>query len=201
MALFATACAGEKPEPERVTAEQQCDGSLSPEAARALETVLKTKRFSAAGEGGLERVTNELAEDYTKFPLWTHGRDLCEVNHPGNSGRLEIELRLRRDDDPLGGGHAANLHRYDMGADALSGPGGADIVLFCVSPRFRGSDKRPARVQGALTLRKAKLPDTVPVREANLTVLHSVTFAVVRKLGCEDDAGLTEKPVFKALPE
>ncbi|MFD4375217.1 hypothetical protein [Streptomyces sp. NPDC058486] len=36
---------------------------------------------------------------------------------------------------------------------------------------------------------------------AHLTVLHCVTLAVVRKLGCEGDAGLAEKPVLKALPE
>ncbi|MFF2778292.1 hypothetical protein ACFVU3_25650 [Streptomyces sp. NPDC058052] len=54
---------------------------------------------------------------------------------------------------------------------------------------------------GELNFIRSKLPDTVPVREAHLTVLHSVTLAVVRKLGCEDDAGLTGTPVLKALPE
>ncbi|MCM1946409.1 hypothetical protein NC315_13625 [Streptomyces sp. G2] len=52
-----------------------------------------------------------------------------------------------------------------------------------------------------LVFNRSELPDTVPVREATLTVLHSVTLAVVRKLDCEDDAGLAEKPVLKPLPE
>ncbi|MFF6898094.1 hypothetical protein [Streptomyces hydrogenans] len=52
-----------------------------------------------------------------------------------------------------------------------------------------------------LDFRWSKLPDTAPIREAHLTILHSATLAVVRKLGCEDDAGLAEKPVLKPLPE
>ncbi|MEU8883527.1 hypothetical protein [Streptomyces hydrogenans] len=52
-----------------------------------------------------------------------------------------------------------------------------------------------------LDFRWSKLPDTVPTREAHLTILHSATLAVVRKLDCEDDAGLAEKPALKPLPE
>ncbi|MFE6228571.1 hypothetical protein [Streptomyces sp. NPDC057854] len=200
--LFLSACGGtEEPEPARVTAALQCDETLSPEAARALESVLGTKRFRPAGSGGLERVAGELAEDYTKFPRWTQGRSLCRVDHPGNTDGIRITVRLRREEGRLWDRHAADLHPYAMGAEALAGPQGARLVVSCVSPQFQGSDKRPARMQSSLTFRRSELPDTVPIREANLTILHSATLAVVRKLGCAEDAGLEAEPVFKALPE
>ncbi|MGW4705325.1 hypothetical protein [Streptomyces sp. NPDC004285] len=50
--------------------------------------------------------------------------------------------------------------------------------------------------QDARSTMAAKAGDDSSTREAYLTVLHSVTLAVVRKLGCEDDAGLTQAPVL-----
>ncbi|MEU2656173.1 hypothetical protein ABZ615_12705 [Streptomyces sp. NPDC007325] len=202
--LLVTACGGQgKPEPERVTAGQQCDETLTPDAARSLETVLGTKRFSHDPKGGLERVTSELIQDYTKPVRGTPYRYLCRAGLPVGSGTASIDVRFGfyEEDDLFGEVHPRGLHPYDVGVEAQSGPKRAHLFVRCVSPRFEGSDKRPARVGGRLDFSRSELPDTVPVREANLTILHSVTLAVVRKLGCEDDAGLTEKPVFKALPE
>ncbi|MFE5796670.1 hypothetical protein ACFQ8C_29405 [Streptomyces sp. NPDC056503] len=200
--LLATACGGEEePEPERVTAEQQCDDTLSPAAARALETVLSTRRFDDAPTGGLKRSTDELAADYPKSGGWTQRRSLCRASPSESSDEVTIDFRYYRDIHLPGGQHAANLHPYGMGVEALSGPDKAYLFVRCASLQLQGSDKRPARIKGTLTYNKSKLPDTVPVREATLTVLHSVTLAVVRKLGCENDAGLTEKPVFKPRSE
>ncbi|MEU2656174.1 hypothetical protein ABZ615_12710 [Streptomyces sp. NPDC007325] len=200
--LLATACGGGAgPEPERVSAAQQCDDTLSLDAARALETVLKAKRFHHSPRGGLERTTGELIADHPKSEGRTPRRALCKIDSPANSARAAIDFRLWRDINLHGSRHSASLHPYGMGVEALSGPNGAHLYVRCVSGRIPGSDRRPARIWGELSLSRSELPDTVPVREANLTVLHSVTLAVVRKLGCEDDAGLTEKPVFKALPE
>ncbi|MEU9853829.1 hypothetical protein [Streptomyces sp. NPDC047974] len=201
--LLAAACGGEEePEPERVRAEQQCDDTLSPDAARALETVLNTKRFSHDPRGGLERATGELVEDYPESWRRMPGHSLCRASPPTGMEEVEIEFRLlRRDSDLPGDQHAASLHPYGMGVEALSGPRAAQLYVRCFSPRLEGSDKRPALIMAELDFRRSKLPDTVPIREAHLTVLHSVTLAVVRKLGCENDAGLTEKPVLKPLPE
>ncbi|MFI8514684.1 hypothetical protein ACIGHB_26515 [Streptomyces sp. NPDC085460] len=198
--LLATACGGE-PERERVTAAEQCDDTLSPGAARALETVLGTKEFSHASRGGLERVTAELAADYERAGRRTPTHSLCSPGRPRGGHELAIDFRLYGDDDLLGDGRYAGLHPYDMGVEGHSGPGKAYLFVECVSPRLEGSGSRHARIKGTLTYNWSKLPDTVPVREANLTVLHSVTLAVVRQLGCEGDAGLAEKPVFRALPE
>ncbi|MEV5969687.1 hypothetical protein [Streptomyces sp. NPDC051921] len=66
-----------------------------------------------------------------------------------------------------------------------------------MSPRFNGSQERPARIRGSLRFNASKLPDTPAIREANLTVLHSVTLALVKELGCANNAGLSDKPVFQ----
>ncbi|MFB7867596.1 MULTISPECIES: hypothetical protein [unclassified Streptomyces] len=87
-----------------------------------------------------------------------------------------------------------------MGREAWSGPETAYLFVTCVSPRFKASQERPARIRGALWFRRSPLPDTPATREANLTVLHSVTLAVVKKLGCVDNAGLSDEPVFKPKP-
>lgn len=200
--LLVAACGGdEKPEPERVTAERQCDDTLSPDAARALETVLRAERFDDAPRGGLERSTNELAADYAKAERRPSKHSLCRASPSTNSDEVAIDFRLYKDDDLFGDVHPRGLHPYDMGVEAQSGPKKAHLFVRCVSPQLQGSDRRPARITGRLLFLRSKLPDTVAVREANLTVLHSVTLAVVRKLGCENDAGLTEKPVFKPRPE
>ncbi|WP_189945808.1 hypothetical protein [Streptomyces roseolus] len=200
--LLAAACgAAEEPEPERVTAERQCDDTLSPDAARALERVLETKRFEHDPRGGLERGANELVRDYKTARGLTLNPPVCRANPPTGAERVDLRFGLYVDDDLFGDVHPRGLHPYDMGVEAQSGPKKAYLFVRCVSPRFEGSDKRPARIRGTLVFNDSELPDTVPVREANLTILHSVTLAMARKLGCEDDAGLDEKPVFKPRPE
>ncbi|MFK3729642.1 hypothetical protein ACI2LJ_05180 [Streptomyces sp. NPDC088090] len=200
--LLATACgAAEEPEPERVTAERQCDDALSSDAARALETVLKTKRFEHDPPGGLERGANELVRDHETARGLTLNRPICRVVPATGRERVDLRFGLYVEDDLLGDVHPRGLHPYDMGVEAQSGPRKAYLFVRCVSPRLEGSEKSPARVRGTLEIDDLELPDTVPVREANLTILHSVTLAMARELGCRDDAGLTEKPVLKALPE
>lgn len=198
LCLLVSGCGGgDEAEPERVTAAQQCDGTLSPDAARALETVLDTERFDHEPGGGLARSTAELAEDYGKAPRRTPRRDLCRLSPSGNSDEINVRFGLYRDDDLLGDVRPRGIHPYRMGVEAHSGPEKAYLFVRCTSPRLEGSDERPARIRGTLTFNRSKLPDTVPVREAHLTILHSATLAVVRKLGCEGDAGLDAAPVFR----
>ncbi|KAA6217904.1 hypothetical protein CP979_13880 [Streptomyces filamentosus] len=197
--LLVSGCGGgDEAEPERVTAEQQCDGLLSPQAARALETVLETKRFWPAGSGGLDEVASGLTEDHAKAERRPPSHPLCDPS-PSGGGPHEVTLKFRlyKDDELLSDVRPYGLHPYDMGVEAHAGPERAYLFARCVSPRIKGSDSRDVRIEGKLTHAWSKLPDTVPVREAHLTILHSATLAVVRKLGCEGDAGLDAAPVFR----
>ncbi|MGW6536392.1 hypothetical protein ACWGBV_16345 [Streptomyces sp. NPDC055051] len=200
--LLATACSGvETSEPERVKAEQQCDDTLSADAARALEMVLKTKLFGHDPRGGLERSAKELVGDYEASRRLTLNPPMCRVIPPAGMERVDIRFGLYGDEDLFEDAHPRGLHPYDMGVEARSGPRKAHLFVKCVSPLLKGSTEHPARIRGTLVFNRSKLPDTLPIREANLTILHSTTLALVRELGCENDAGLSEKPVFKALPE
>ncbi|MFD0368807.1 hypothetical protein [Streptomyces sp. NPDC127114] len=156
-----------------------------------------TKKFDDAPTGGLARAEGQLIEDYGQRERRSQHRPMCRPASSGGMGRVAIRFGLYRDDDLFGDIRVRGLHPYVMGREARSGPEKAYLFVMCASPRLQGSDRTPARIMGTLTLDKSKLPDTVAVREANLTVLHSVTLAVVKRLGCENNAGLTEKPVFK----
>ncbi|MFB7361721.1 hypothetical protein [Streptomyces hydrogenans] len=180
---------------------RQCDDTLSRDAARALEEVLRTKEFDDSPTGGLERSTAGLAADYAKDERRPPTHRLCRASPAAASSAIVLRFRLYRDAELTRGSPVASLHPYAMGVEALSGPRKARLYTRCASPRLQGSDRHPARVVGELESTWSTLPDTAPVREATLTVLHSVTLAVVRKLACENDAGLDAKPVFKALPE
>ncbi|MFF0431837.1 hypothetical protein ACFYU9_06385 [Streptomyces sp. NPDC004327] len=194
--LLAACGGGEEPEEQRVTAAQQCDDTLSPEAAQALEEVLSTRTFDDAPSGGLARVEKQLIEDYAKRERWSLHPPLCRAGASEGTDRIDIDFGLYYDDDLFGDAPARGLHPYAMGREAQSGPKRAYLFVTCVSSQLKGSDQRPARIRGALRFNKSKLPDTPAVREANLTVLHSVTLAVVKKLGCRDNAGLPDKPVL-----
>ncbi|MFD5324295.1 hypothetical protein [Streptomyces sp. NPDC127092] len=187
----------EQPQQPRVTAAQQCDDTLSSDAAHALETVLATKRFNDAPTGGLARAEDQLIEDYATRERRSLHRPMCRAGVSHRTDRVEIRFGLYHPDDLFGDIRVSGLHPYVMGREARSGPEKAYLFVLCASPRLEGSARSPARIMGTLTLDNSKLPDTVAVREANLTVLHSVTLAVVKRLGCENNAGLTEKPVFR----
>ncbi|MFF0754547.1 hypothetical protein [Streptomyces sp. NPDC004267] len=195
--LLLTACgSSDEPEVQRVTAAQQCDDTLSPSAARSLETVLRTKKFDHRPKGGLDRLVAQLIEDYAAGGLRSRSRNFCSASADASPDRVDILFGRYDDSDLIGDGDPVGLHPYDIGREAFSGPKAANLFVTCVSSQLKGSSNRPAQFQGMLRFNDSKLPDTPAVREANLTVLHSVTLAVVKKLGCRDNAGLPDKPVL-----
>ncbi|MFI8822250.1 hypothetical protein [Streptomyces sp. NPDC053431] len=195
--LLVSACSGEATERQRVSAADQCDGALSSDAAHALEMVLRTKKFDHDPVGGLDRSVEQLTADYAKRERLTTHPPMCRASAPGSVDRVDIDFGLYRERDLFGDVHPYGLHAYDMGLEAQSGPQKAYLFVRCASPRLDGSQERAARIRGVLRFSNAELPDTPAIREANLTVLHSVTLAVVKKLRCENSAGLSDKPVFK----
>lgn len=205
LGLLLTACGSEE-EPPRVTAAQQCDGTLSPSAAAALESVLGTKTFSAAGSGGLERTVNALIEDQAGEGRPPGRPPLCEVTAaatPQHEIRISFTLHDRGAlyDDGTAKWWDHGRYLYGMGREASADNESAALFVQCTSPRLKGSDKQPAPLGSELRFDKSlkgSYPANTPAtREAYLTVLHSVTLAVVKELGCENNAGLPEKPVFE----
>ncbi|MFE7596404.1 hypothetical protein [Streptomyces sp. NPDC057494] len=129
---------------------------------------------------------------------------MCEVA-PAAGGRtgVRISFMLHDSEDLYDDGTkwtAAGRHLYGLGREASTDNKSAYLFVRCTSPQLKGSDEEPAPIESVLRFEKpikGTYPANTPAtREAYLTVLHSVTLAVVRKLGCEDDAGLTQAPVF-----
>ncbi|MCX5390981.1 hypothetical protein [Streptomyces sp. NBC_00094] len=199
LCVLLTACTGGEEEPPRVTAAQQCDGTLSQGAAEGLETVLGTKTFNPAGSGGLRRAVEQLEEDQAKGERRTSHPSMCEVQDADGRRGLDVQFGLYDESDLFGKTRSAGLYAYDMGREARAGSKRAYLFLECVSPRLKGSQERPARIRGTVEVGPPFPQDTAAVREANLTVLHSVGLAVARELGCEGDAGLTGEPVLKPV--
>ncbi|MGW0119577.1 hypothetical protein [Streptomyces sp. NPDC003327] len=200
-----TACGGDEEQPPRVTAAQQCDGTLSPAAAGALESVLATKKFSEDGSGGLERTVNEVIEDWSREGRPPGHRAMCEVTADATpKNEVRINFTLYRDGDLYDDGTkwtAQGRYLYGMGQESSTDNKSAHLFVGCTSPRLQGSDKQPTPIGSVLRFDKStkgSYPANTPAtREAYLTVLHSVTLAVVKELGCEDNAGLPEEPVFQ----
>ncbi|MCX4981173.1 hypothetical protein [Streptomyces sp. NBC_00572] len=206
LGLLLTACGRDEEEPPRVTAAQQCDGTLSPAAAGALESVLGAKKFSEAGSGGLDRSVNEVIEDQAREGRPPGHRPMCRVSaDAGPSRGVEIDFRLYEKADLYDDGTkwtAYGRYLYGWGREASSDNKTARLFVGCTSPRLKGSDEQPTPIESVLSFEKSITKGTFPAntpatREAYLTVLHSVTLAVVKELGCENNAGLPEKPVFE----
>ncbi|MFE0736788.1 hypothetical protein [Streptomyces sp. NPDC058855] len=146
---------------------------------------------------------NELIQDRVRKGRPPGHRPMCEVDAGSRLG-IDIRFRLYEKDDLYDDGRnwtAQGRHLYALGREASSDNKTAYLFVGCTSPRLEGPDGRPAPVQSVLEFQKpfkgAYPPNTPANREAYLTVLHSVTLAVVKELGCENNAGLTEEPVFK----
>ncbi|MFF3607245.1 hypothetical protein [Streptomyces sp. NPDC002463] len=182
---------------------QKCDGTLSPTAVGGLETVLGTKGYHSEGFG-LERTATTLIEDQAKDSRPSGHPAMCEVITDADSRRgVRVDVMLSENASLYDDGtdwRPGGRHLYGMGREANTDNKSAYLFVECTSPQLKGSDKTPALINAKFEFEKpAKTsypPNTPATREAYLTVLHSVTLAVVKKLGCEGDAGLPETPVF-----
>ncbi|WP_225801547.1 hypothetical protein [Streptomyces sp. NK15101] len=166
--------------------------------------MLGTKKFSEAGSGGLERTVNEVIEDQATEGRPPGHRAMCQVTAAATPmNKIRVNFMLYEDADLYDDGTkwtAGGRYLYGMGREANTDNKSAYLFVECTSPRLKGSDKQPAPIESVLkfdkSIKGAYPANTPATREAYLTVLHSVTLAVVKKLGCENNAGLPEKPVF-----
>ncbi|MDQ1010504.1 hypothetical protein QFZ82_004989 [Streptomyces sp. V4I23] len=196
-----TAACGEEPEEKSpyVATNELCDGLFEGAAAGAVETVMGATSFDRTGPGGMGRVVESLEEGYASDRSWSRATELCELSPRGSGGiggdgKLSFSLYAPGD---IGTGRlAAGERAYGMGTEAEAGPRGARLYFECVSPTFKGSQGRPARVHGSLRLEGDLEKDSKEHREAGLTVVHAASLAVAKQLKCEDNGGLPEKPVL-----
>ncbi|MEU0401233.1 hypothetical protein ABZ318_13475 [Streptomyces sp. NPDC006197] len=170
----------------------------------AVDSLLGTHAYHSAGTG-LARTVNVLIEDQAREGRPPGHPSMCEVTteaSPRSGIDIDVWLYDRGAlyDDGAAKWWTSGRYLYEMGRETSTDNKSASLFVQCTSPRLKGSDKQPAPVGASLEFdkpTKGSYPASTPAtREAYLTVLHSVTLAVVKKPGCENDAGLPETPVF-----
>ncbi|WP_157877337.1 hypothetical protein [Streptomyces odonnellii] len=203
LGLGVSACGGgESEEPRFTGAGKLCGSVFSDDAMTAVETAIGDTTFWR-DNGALDSVVAKLKDLYTDGQdVYTSAGAFCDIKGQGrDSGRMNISFGLYKPDDVVDRGHASDQRSYELGKRAVAGAKNSSLYFECVSPQLDGSDKDPARIQGSMHFTDLNGPETQNLRENNLTVLHAASFAVARKLECENNGGLPQKVVLQPKPE
>ncbi|MER5226759.1 hypothetical protein [Streptomyces flaveus] len=191
-------CSGgsEDSDEKSATAGELCEGSLSTDAARAVESISGSKVFVPYDSSKVSEAAEELIVDQGLGE--TKSRSVCPIYTPSSGDFAAIQILFSVDTgDSLGkSGHAASFKEYAVGRKALASPQKAVLYVECRSSKFTGAENSPVLLRGALNNSDEPEGDTEKLRRANLTVLHSVALALTKELGCADKAGLSTKPSF-----
>ncbi|MBK6015223.1 hypothetical protein [Streptomyces sp. MBT53] len=84
---------------------------------------------------------------------------------------------------------AHQLTPYELGKVSLARSSRAYLYMECSSSEF-GSGNEPVLIEGELGRLRLPATESETMRMDNLNVLHAVSLAMVKELGCKGDAGL-----------
>lgn len=197
------ACGSDKKEKEDpfVGAAEVCDGLFAGPLAKKVESVTGDTVFFRKGTKGLDNVVEALERGHASGRSWATGADLCPLDPKG--GRLGdgggLKFAMYAPQDVKDSRVSAGAELYRMGKKAVVTHESASLYLECVSPQVKGSNTDPLRIIGSFGRGKSDAPDTRESRNTNLEILHAGALSVVKELGCENNAGLKEKPVLEPL--
>ncbi|MET9370188.1 hypothetical protein ABZY00_20380 [Streptomyces griseoflavus] len=182
-----------------VAATQLCGGkAVSAGASRALKVITGTSRFEASAE---EYTVAQAAADLVQtFPVTTVGReDLCRVYTPIGAPDFDLRITWRLvDGAPSDEPAAPKFTVLKMGEEALAAEDMAYVQFACRSDRLLNSSSVAHIVIGVQHWAVPTEPegDVEALKDAYATVAHSVSLAMAKELGCEDDGGLPAQPVL-----
>ena len=182
----------EKPTTEAVSSNL-CGAQLSTGARKALLYVLGSKEFTTSeSTTALGKTARALVSGYQeKGPddsATTEEYELCTAYGPAADFGVELSFYLSKTvpaPTPL----LPKFTQYEMGELALSRPLNAFLYMKCSSGSF-SSDGDSVLIRGELTNLLAVKSHDDTLREQNMNVLHAVSLAMVKELGCKGDAGL-----------
>ncbi|MFJ9660566.1 hypothetical protein ACIRPR_21705 [Streptomyces griseoflavus] len=184
---------------EVVAGTQLCGGkAVSVDASRALKVITGMSRFEASAE---EYTVAQAAADLIQsFPVTTVGReDVCRVYTP--IGKPDFDLRITwrlvdgaSSDEPA----APKFTVLKMGEEALAAEDMAYLQFACRSEKLLNASSVAHIVIGVQHWAVPTEPegDVEVLKDAYATVAHSVSLAMAKELGCEDDGGLPAQPVL-----
>lgn len=205
-------CGGDGDGSEKtISASEVCGGSLSPQAAKALEFLTGSEEYLpySGSEADLARAAGDLAGGYVAGvdvdDLDVKVITACAIPNLKTVGtsdvRVQFEFATAREADKKTFSEHA---RYEMGRGAFVNSDWAYLYFDCAGPKLKGStEKKPALVEAVLSNAALSQHRNEPkgtqrqMNEANLTVLNSVALKVATKLQCENNAGLTANPTLR----
>ncbi|MFD6200226.1 hypothetical protein ACWCQF_01550 [Streptomyces rubiginosohelvolus] len=201
MALGAAGCAGgdddaPKEGGEFVAGTFLCGGqAVSDQAGKALEVITGSSRFEESDETStVVHAARELSEKFTSSA--TGDGDICTVfaEDAKQSDRLEVTWELTG--GPPEGEPASKFRVLRMGERALAAPDAGVVQFACRNEKLLGS--QPAHVDIGVERWSPEEPEGDPEKlmDAYATVAHSVSLAMAKKLGCENNGGLEPRPVL-----
>ncbi|EFE74911.1 hypothetical protein K7395_23065 [Streptomyces filamentosus] len=201
MALGAAGCAGgdddaPKEGGEFVAGTFLCGGqAVSDQAGKALEVITGSSRFEESDETStVVHAARELSEKFTSSA--TGDGDICTVfaEDAKQSDRLEVTWELTG--GPPEGEPASKFRVLRMGERALAAPDAGVVQFACRNEKSLGS--QPAHVDIGVERWSPEEPEGDPEKltDAYATVAHSVSLAMAKELGCENNGGLEPRPVL-----
>ncbi|MFF4080825.1 hypothetical protein ACFYZN_15685 [Streptomyces sp. NPDC001777] len=194
----ATGCGEAEETPEYVGTEEACHGVFKGRLAKTVESAMGASSFHWTDPKRLDQVVDALKTGYESGHRWARGDTLCRLTPEGGGrkDRAGITFYMYAPQDvgdfrlPEGG------RLYAMGKQAEATPESAALYFECVSPQFKGSKARPMRIQGSLGRPEDRGQRASDPREVSLTMLHAASLFLAKKLQCENNGGLPEKPVL-----
>ncbi|MEV7655237.1 hypothetical protein AB0O39_13800 [Streptomyces anulatus] len=197
LALGVVGCSGgggAKENDKAVGAAQLCGGTaLSADAAEGVEVITGSSRFDAPDEGStVARAASSLSEAFTS-PAADDG-DICMVFAVGAAQRDRLEVTWELVDGPPEGEPASKFTVLPMGERALAAPDAGVVQFACRNEKLLGS--QPAHIDVGVERWSPEEPEGDPekLKDAYATVAHSVSLAMARELGCENNGGLKDRP-------
>ncbi|MET9482954.1 hypothetical protein [Streptomyces sp. NPDC006638] len=156
-----------------------------------MRLITGAEEFSSLdGSDRLESLARAVVDDYLADGSGGETHRVCGIHLPGSTlADVGIDVSLEDGDGVGDSKFAGSFKQYDLGREGLASSRKAVLYAECVSAEFEGG---PVMLRAALSNRNEPEGDPERLREANLTLLHSVTLALVEQLGCEDRAGLPE---------
>ncbi|MFC8698848.1 hypothetical protein [Streptomyces parvus] len=173
-----------------------CGGNaISAEAGKALEVITGSSRFEESDETStVVHAARELSEKFTSSA--TGDGDICTVFAEDAKQRDRLEVTWELTGGPPEGEPASKFRVLRMGERALAAPDAGVVQFACRNEKSLGS--QPAHVDIGVERWSPEEPEGDPetLTDAYATVAHSVSLAMAKELGCENDGGLEPRPVL-----
>lgn len=198
-------CGGGGETPKTISASEVCNGRVSSAAAKSVEFLTGTEEFSPIGNNNSDVTLPKAADALSAGYVPGGGGDptpkpACWIVNP-KGGSADLSVAFGTTTAKAADGPAADtLTKYDVGRAAFVGIARSYLYFDCVSSKLYGSTReQPAVVLGELTNNAEGKGRYQPkggpekVREANLTVLHSLSLGMAKELGCAGNGGLEAK--------